>query len=245
MNLGIIVALPDELKSLTGKHLKTGDSLELAQGIHVMLAGMGAQNAATASEHMAETGAQALMSWGCAAGLDPSLVPGDLVIPEAIIGADLTRYPTDSSWRNSVSSTLPSDIITHNGTLAESPDVLSTMEDKKLLADKTHAIAADMESAAIAQVAQNRNIPFLAIRTISDCYNECVPATVTSSMGRNGQVSIMRLLMSVAIRPNQWAALINLGRGFTKARKTLERVAACTGQDFGISMISPNPFSQP
>jgi adenosylhomocysteine nucleosidase len=57
----------------------------------------------------------------------------------------------------------------HQGLLISGDRFVSTtLESKKLQQDLPHALAVEMESAAFAQVCHDYNVPFAAVRTISD-----------------------------------------------------------------------------
>jgi adenosylhomocysteine nucleosidase len=104
-----------------------------------------------------------------------------------------------------------------------------TAEHKRRLRATHHAIAADMESAALASVAKKYHVPFIAIRAISDHLELDLPDCVNKSMDKEGQVQPLRVLGHVAWHPAQWRALLQLGCGFRSAQKTLENVVRHTG----------------
>ncbi|WP_447970387.1 5'-methylthioadenosine/S-adenosylhomocysteine nucleosidase family protein [Nitrospira sp. M1] len=53
--------------------------------------------------------------------------------------------------------------------------IVGTGAEKKIVADRTHAVALDMESASLGYVAQTQHIPFMVVRTISDLSDEDLP----------------------------------------------------------------------
>ncbi len=93
--LGILVAMPQECRSLTPKRIPESGFLALEEACLVGLSGAGPEAAVRCAALLAGQGATALLSWGCAAALDPTLKPGDLVLPERIIGADGQTLATD------------------------------------------------------------------------------------------------------------------------------------------------------
>ena len=110
-----------------------------------------------------------VISAGYAAGLDPALPAGALFLAENYCDPCLLAAAQASlkgrAW---------------TGRLATSPAVLETVRQKADFACRTGAIAADMETAAIAALCQERGVPLLSLRVISDTAREelAVPFSV-------------------------------------------------------------------
>jgi len=58
------------------------------------------------------------------------------------------------------------------GSLATVGQIVGRVEEKKAIARKSDAIALDMETAAVADVAEQRRLPFIAVRAVSDILEE-------------------------------------------------------------------------
>ena len=58
------------------------------------------------------------------------------------------------------------------GSLFTVGQIVGRMEEKRAIARKSDAIALDMETAAVADVAEQRRIPFIAVRAVSDILEE-------------------------------------------------------------------------
>ena len=82
-----------------------------------------------------------------------------------------------------------------------------------------------MESVAIAKVAGQNGLPFLAIRAIADPVNMNLPKAISYSLNKDGDIALTRLLLFVALHPNELAGLIKLGLHFNAAKKTLRLVS--------------------
>ena len=87
MITGIVIALPEELATLTSKRLKKGCIEILNEKLWIIYSGAGEENARFASELLVDNGVKRLISWGCAAALDSSLQSGDLVLAESCTDA--------------------------------------------------------------------------------------------------------------------------------------------------------------
>jgi len=222
---GIVVALPEELGTLTTKKLVKGQCAFIADKLLVACSGAGPENARSASELLVAKGVTQLISWGCAAALDASLKPGDLTLADTLIDADDAEISIDSAWYRHGKQLLSQFVAIHTGGLAESKSIVSSSKDKNRLQQITGAIALDMESVAIAKVAARHALPFLAIRTIVDPADMDLPGAISYSLNDQGDVALGRLLLFLALHPLELPGLIKLGIYFKAARSTLRRVA--------------------
>lgn len=231
-SIGIIVALPDEARTLVRRRLGFDGLLELPEGHWLNVSGAGHARAREAASRLMERNVGGLMSWGCAAGIACHLRPGQLVLPEFILGEDGREHATDSTWRGRLSASLPAGFRAHGGLLTESTRVVATRAAKAALRAATGGIAADMESAAIARVAHAGNVPFLAVRAIADPAAMDFPSAVSLALNPRGDVRMTALLGQLARHPRQIGELIVLGRAFGAAMRTLTRVRRAAGPGF-------------
>lgn len=225
MITGILVALPDELLTLTKSKLKQGERVTIAKNLLITLSGIGAENASSATQDLIDNGANQLISWGCAGALAPYLKAGDLVIPASITAKDNTQFSTQPDWSKRIINTLEPGIKCYNGSLFESSSVVALASDKAKQYQQTKALAVDMESGALARVAQQANIPFIAIRSIVDPANMDLPQAIIHAMTAKGVISIPTLLRHVCSHPTELPRLINTALHFNSASKTLKTVA--------------------
>ncbi|CAA9889247.1 conserved hypothetical protein [Candidatus Methylobacter favarea] len=225
MITGIVVALPEEISTLTTKRIAKGNCLFIADKILVAYSGAGSKNAQTAAELLVSKGVTRLISWGCAAALSSLVKPGDLTLAATLIDAEYTRIDINSPWHRSTKNLLSQSIVVHTGQLAESKSLISSSKDKKQLQSKTGAIALDMESIAIAKVAKQHKLAFLAIRAIADPVTMDLPEAVNHSLNDQGDILLGKLLFFIVRHPAQLPGLIKLALHFHAARKTLKQVA--------------------
>ncbi|HZC87472.1 MAG TPA: hypothetical protein VE266_10795, partial [Steroidobacteraceae bacterium] len=86
--LGIVAALAAESRPL-GPATRHGVQLAtLADGTLLILSGVGSAAAANGARRLLDAGARALLSWGLAGGLDPSLTAGTVVLPREVISPE-------------------------------------------------------------------------------------------------------------------------------------------------------------
>jgi adenosylhomocysteine nucleosidase len=191
------------------------------------VSGAGPEAAARAAASLAEAGAEALISWGCAAALAPELAPGDLVLAEYILAADGEVLQASPHWRHCLHDIAAgAGLRVHDGLLAESASIVATAAAKHSLHAASHAIAVDMESAAVARAALYLHLPFLAVRAIADPAAMAIPQAVLRAMDAQGKVSVPRLLAYALLHPTEFIGLLHLGRYFSAAMKTLRQTSA-------------------
>lgn len=224
MITGIVIALAEELCTLIPKKLKQGETFRLSDKVVIIYSGAGAKNAGYAAELLVENGAVRLISWGCAAGLSPELKPGALILADQCIATDGTKTQTHPVWRHST-ETILANLLPITGSIAASDNVVIASQDKLNLGIALNAIALDMESTAIAQVAETHNLPFLTVRAIADPQTADLPMAVTNAIDAQGQVNIKKLLLYVLVNPSELPQLIKLGLYFKAAKKTLKQAA--------------------
>ncbi|WP_432740404.1 phosphorylase [Methylobacter sp. G7] len=226
MITGIIVALPEELSTLTSKKIDKGSSVFISDAIVLAYSGAGANNAQAASELLIAQGATCLISWGCAAALSETLKPGDLVLADNLIDADNAQFSIHSDWHSNTRNLLSSTLKVHTGSLVESNTIVATTQDKKHLYAQTGAIALDMETVAIAKVARQNSLPFLAIRAIADPVSMDLPKAINHSLNNGGDIVLSKLLLYIARHPTELPGLIRLGLHFNAAKITLKLIAS-------------------
>lgn len=219
--LGIVVALPEELPTLSLKKIPPS----VLNSVLVICSGAGAENARKAAEMLVSQGATRLISWGCAAALSSELKSGDLTLADSLLDANRVQININSAWHTHVKNSLSKSLSVHTGVLLESEEIVSLSSEKKQLHEKTQAIVLDMESVAVAKVAQEKNLPFLAIRAIADPVTMDLPKAVGVAMNDKGKVFMSPLLKYLLLHPSELAGLIKLGLHFSAAKKTLKHVA--------------------
>ena len=232
--LGIVAALRSEVAPLSHSPVPLREPVTLAPHVLLMRCGMGADNAQDAAQQLLQQGATALLSWGTAVALHASLKPGVLVLPETLLDGEQQRYFVDTSWRERVLARLRSAMQLDNGPLGESPGIVATPGEKRALHAQTACRTADMESVAMARVAQQGGVPFLVLRVIVDSAAMCLPASLLNALDDDGEVALGRLVRAIGVRPGDWRALWHLMHGFRAASRTLRLIARQIGPDFAF-----------
>ena len=224
--LGIVTALAAESRPLGRPSRHREQPATLADGTLLIVSGVGAAAAAQGARRLAAAGAGALISWGMAGGLDPALAAGTLVLPSEVVSPDGTRFLTAHDWRERTSRAIAPLGPLCGGRLLTSREPLSSIAAKALAFRDTAAVAVDMESSAVAEVAAEARLPFLAVRAIVDTAAEAVPqAALAATTPGVGATSLGQVLGALIRMPWELPAMIRLASGYAAARRSLAAVA--------------------
>lgn len=153
-------------------------------GCEVLVAqtGVGPERAAAACRDvLREHPVDLAVSAGLACALVPAQV-GDLLVgtdvrmerggPEP---APVTRTCAGDIVQAAVGAAKQAGLPVQAGSFVTVPRILWRSADKRAMAEKTGAIGLDMESAALAAAAAERQVPFAIIRSVSDLVDETLP----------------------------------------------------------------------
>lgn len=177
--------------------------------VTVLLTGMGDRAGACVAAAIDSQRPARVLSIGVAGALRDGLAVGDCIIAQQIIGSD-GRSSSPTSLKDASGSLLTVD------TLIASPD------EKCALAESCGADAVDMETAHIAGACDERGIPWLSIRAISDTAADVVPAVLGEMVTDSGQPHMPRIIAWALGRPSRMKTLMRLGRD---TRLAAERLA--------------------
>ncbi len=108
-------------------------------------------------------------------------------------------------------------------TCCTADEVADTPQRRDQCARATHCQVVDMETEVVAEVVRGREIPFLAVRVISDDYAQVLPtgALAAGFDAQRGRVTPIRLLGYLATHPGEIAPFKKFVAGLSPARKNL------------------------
>ena len=158
--------------------------------------------------------ASGIISIGIAGGLAPGLPVGQWVVADAVL-VDGESLPTDPAWTSRLAARLPE---AARGVLLGVNAMVADATQKASLHSTTGAVAVDMESHIVAQVARRHRLPFAVARVISDAAHHNLPPAVLVGMKSDGGIDLPAVLRSLLANPGQLPVLIRTGleaeRGF-------------------------------
>ena len=177
-----------------------------------------------------------IVSFGICAGLSPGLHPGSCIIASEVI-ADGVRIPTDGRWSAQLRRQLPEAFA---GAIASTAVMLRTAGEKSALFARTGALAADMESHVAAEIARQKQLPFVCLRAVADTASSDLPHAALTAVRANGTVDLAAVFASLVKRPGQIGALVRVARETRAAFASLFRCRDV----LGASLAGPD-FSEP
>lgn len=120
---------------------------------------------------------------------------------------------------------MPAGCIVCGGRILTSDRPIGGPREKAAVWRDQGAAAVDMESAGIAQVADQAGLPFVVLRVIVDTSGDELPAAVIAASA-GGRLRIGRLIAGLLRTPVDVAAVIRLSARYRIARGVLGAVAA-------------------
>ena len=198
-----------KLRTLEPVHL---DGLEMFRtqvgraSVDFVVTGMGMENARRGMEIAMSIPHTVCIASGFAGSLKPAHKVGDILAARAV--QQLGKSKTIECSRNLFMAAYENQAIEAKMFLT-TDKVIGTAEEKRQLAPFADAV--DMESFATLSVAKQKNLPAVAIRVISDRFDEDMPADISTTVDGRGRVKIGGVVKHVAYHPLQLPALIRLG----------------------------------
>lgn len=204
--IGIVVGLKAEAK------------IARKLGWDVAIGGGGAAGATKAVELLIGRGCTALISFGLAGGLDPTLRPGRLIVPRGVrLGEEYASCDPALSARLGGMT----DHIMLGG-----DHLLATADSKRRVWRAVRAHAIDLESAAVARAARAHGLPFAVLRAVCDPANCSLPPAARIALDNAGAIGMWRILHAILRGPRQVPDLFALARDAATARRALKHRVA-------------------
>lgn len=172
--------------------------------------GVASQTTAIA-ENLLRDGAEALVSFGIAGALAPSLPCGMILLPRAVIDERGARHAVDAAWHAGAAQALrDASVVFDEGDILGAAGPAASPARKAVLFRATGAVAVDLESHLVAAVAERAGKPFLALRAIADPALRALPPAAVNGLDARGKPALGPILLSVLRRPGQIPALLRL-----------------------------------
>lgn len=232
--LGMVVAMASEARLLPGwdpwrrvkGHFVRRSRLKDGTDLIVARAGVGVENAFLAARWLVSEGVTALASLGLSGGLYPGMKAGHLIIAEEVLSVDHGKrrghFRADAACVAHARSAFAAEHVpVAVGTVITASQEVLTAARKSSLFNQTRALAVDMESAAVAGAALEKNLPFFTMRAICDPAEETVPRALYDCLDPKGNVRPAAVLRNLARRPSLALDMRRMGRHYAAARKAL------------------------
>lgn len=230
---GIVVALASEARILTRQRVKPECITTLTDDGALWLSGMGPLAARRAAEALVAGGASVLAVFGVGGALSEALRNGTLFCPEHVLDEHGGQYATDASWHARLRDSLAAVPAVWTGALLSVAEPLLTPAAKRSAHIQHAALAVDMESAAVAAVAAEHQLPFVALRAIIDEAGDTLPTALNDSVDAWGDPRPLNLIAALCRHPSLLGELPRLYSRMQRATRALRTVVQATGPTLG------------
>lgn len=222
LRVGIIAATKPEARMLgrlvehqAGHLYKVGNTSAL-----VAIAGMGSQAARTAFYRLLEEKVQCMISWGTACALVPHLKQGQILFPAEIINIQNISQTIQDEMYTKLKTRLTQTFHIESGTLIESPQVLSTPQQRGSIAP-SGAVAADMESYTLANLSAEHHLSFIVLRCVIDELDTQLPRSCVQAIDTFGNINPWKLASQLLGAPQEVVPLLELAKKYYVVRKNM------------------------
>jgi len=159
------------------------------------------------------------VSFGIAGGLAPDLEAGTVIVGERVLtpgdeplALGALPGPLPAGWRA--------------GAVLSAGTPLATVADKAAAWEATGALAVDVESRSVAEVAQARGLGVVVVRVVADGAHDPLPPAALEAPRADGGIDGLAVLRSLIGAPGQIPGLLRLARRTARARAVLGGVAS-------------------
>lgn len=228
--LGIVTGLVAEADCIARQ---AGD---LAPPARPMLycAGADRERALSGALRLVEDGANALMSFGMAGGLDPGLAPGALICADAVQAPEKQTLATSRAWRQGLMTLIGEVAAVSVGAVVTTARPVASVAAKEALARDTGAVAVDMESHGVAAAAAEAGVPFVVVRAVADPAWRALPPAVLAGIGPDGRPRPLAVMLRLLLRPQDIGDVLRLAGDNRAALASLGGVASVALPEFGL-----------
>jgi len=194
----------------------------------IYVSGPGSVRAEATAQQAIAAGAQGLIAWGLAGGINRAAATGTVILPANILG-DAGEWPTAVTWRARLAEVLRQRYRLIEEPLFSADHVIAAPAAKAVLAARTGAAAVDMESAGVAAAAAKAGMPCVVLRVIADGPDDALPDNIETLVTADGRTNYRGLLPFV-VSPRRFSQLLRLARRSRSARRVLGEVARLLGE---------------
>jgi adenosylhomocysteine nucleosidase len=190
------------------------------RALQLHVTGIGEVRAAATARRVVR-GARLVVSVGCCGGLVGAVGSGALIIPRRVLRDGQAEGTPDGRWVERALQLAAELALPHSdGPLVTVDRALVTPATKRECHERCGAVAVDMESAAVVDVAGQLGVPCLVLRGVLDDVDEAVPETPIDANGRLDP----RRVIAIATSPSSVVALAALALRLPRAMAPVVRV---------------------
>jgi adenosylhomocysteine nucleosidase len=239
-NIGLIAAMPEEIRPLLKRlgpvrREKVGGFIlhRFTCGrkkIALIESGIGVERAAKATQALIAAAApEIILNVGFGGAVLPGPAVGDIVVADRLLFFKVRLFTEQRGMTPALTEQLAEALRAglegrcrvHRGTFVTTGEIVDKRTLARLLPTGRSNPVLEMESAAVARVAQERNIPCAAFRAISDGSDEELGFSIGDFTDREMRIRAWKVLWTVARKPRIIPQLVRLAKNSRRAGENL------------------------
>jgi adenosylhomocysteine nucleosidase len=171
----------------------------------------------------------AVVSFGLAGGLDHALRPGHVVVADAVVSEEERRDTHSRLSSALMKGAAAAGCNVSQGAIVGVDAPAMHPGAKAALRENALAVAVDMESHLAEEFARRRNVPFVALRAISDPAARALPPLVGKALTPEGDIIALAVARELTRAPHQLGGMIRAGLDSRAAFVSLGRCGPLLG----------------
>lgn len=194
--IGVLVGMQSEAK--LARHLYPAA---------IEASGATKEGAKAALHRLIAANVTSIVSFGFAAGLDPLIKAGTILLPN-VIHVEGKDYLSDPALRLKLGSERSKVKL---GALLHSDEIITSAIEKQKLFEKTGCVSVDMESGIVAKYCHEHHISFAVLRVVCDSASRDLPPLACMALSHDGKLNTSKMIKNLMTNPGQISSLIKLG----------------------------------
>lgn len=209
--------------------LKREAACAAGEGVTTLCSGADAARLRQRLDALGGTDFSAVVSFGLAGGLDYALRPGHVVVADAIVSGEARRDTHSRLSSALMKGAGAAGCKVTSGAIVGVDAPAMDPAAKAALREDARAVAVDMESHLAEEFARRRNIPFVALRAVSDPAARALPPLVARALTPEGDIHALGVARELIRGPRQLGGMIRAGLDSRAAFVSLGRCGPLLG----------------
>ncbi|HEX9024091.1 MAG TPA: phosphorylase [Geobacteraceae bacterium] len=248
--IGLIAAMPEEIRPLlrlAGKYKKERLAGFRAyrftfgeEKVLLVQSGMGLDNAAGAAHALVKAKPCIIVNFGFCGAVKAEPKVGDIMVAQRILLNKGNLFSPQSGiieeeakrLTRSLSDTFSDrDFRAHGGAFITSAEIRSKAEMATMVPSWAPNPVLEMETAAVAKAAAKEDVPFLAVRGVSDDAGEELGFSISELTDSRMKIRLAKVLFTIARKPWIVPQMLRLARNAKRAGENLALAVAAMLED--------------
>lgn len=199
------------------------------EGVTTLCSGANVARLRHQLDTLGENHFSAVVSFGLAGGLDYALRPGHVVVADAVVAGEARRDTHSRLSSVLMKGAAAAGCKVSPGAIVGVDAPAMHPAAKATLRESAQAVAVDMESHVAEEFACRRELPFVALRAISDPAARALPPLVAKALTPDGDIHALGVARELMRGPHQLGGMIRAGLDSRAAFVSLGRCGPLLG----------------